>query len=219
MGGGGAGASLCPRALSGRALAPRRHNTCTRTRILTHTVVYVMHWCAGNTARRRGWRAAPDGAHRAWCVMHERPLARAGRARLDGQESSTRALRPTVSSCAARRGRQTPARARGPRIRIGASCGVLSLVCARDVCVASSSLLFPLLVLHCPHTCTGTLVLTYVHTGMHACAADGDAGLPEVQRGVAIDPQGQHGCTPWTAPRPRGRDVRGWTARNSRHAP
>ena len=122
VGGGGAGASLCPRALSGRALAPRGHNTYIRKRILTYTLVFVTHWCAAHDARRRGWRAAPDGAHRAWCVMHERPLASADREPLDRQEYSTRAWSLLLRG-AARRGRQTAARARGPRIRIGASCG------------------------------------------------------------------------------------------------
>lgn len=91
MGGGGAGASLCPRALSGRALAPRGHNTYIRKRILTYTLVYVMHWCAANDAR------LPAGRRTEMCrlrVVHqerEPPLASADRAQLDRQEFSTRA--------------------------------------------------------------------------------------------------------------------------------
>jgi len=41
----------------------RRRTTTTPyicTRIVTYTLVYVMHWCAVNTARWRGWQAAGD---------------------------------------------------------------------------------------------------------------------------------------------------------------
>jgi len=57
-----------------------------------------------------------------------------------------------------------------------------ALIHAREVCVASSSVLFPPPALRSPHTCTCTHVLTCVHTRMHSEVrrGAGASGLPGI---------------------------------------
>ena len=57
-----------------------------------------------------------------------------------------------------------------------------SLACAREVCVASSSVLSPPPALRSPHASTCTRVLTHLHTRMHSVVrrGAGAAGLPGI---------------------------------------
>ena len=127
---------------------------------------------------------------------------------------------PGLSCCALRRG--AVGRLQHGRVVRGSElaprAGALARLCSRGLCC----------IVFCAVAPAGAAQPTYIHMHArtdiraywHACVR-GRRGRwrPEVQRGVARDPRGQHVCTPWTAPRARGRDVRGWTARNSRHAP
>ena len=181
--------------------APRGHNTYIRKRKLTYTPVYVMHCCAANDTRLPAGRRTEMYRSRLVHQEPEPPPCERGSCaagppgildtRLVSPVARRGGARSAVCSTGAWSADQDWRLVRGR-----------SLACAREVCVVSSSVLSPPPALRSPHTYACTLVLTYVHAYWHACVR-GRRGRwrPEVQRGVARDPRGQHVCTPWTAPR------------------